>query len=208
VQNLVAGRDFAIPESSQVSVVEVIEGDKAADGSGELTIQRGVEIGHIFALGDKYTKAFGVKIPNKEGALKTPTMGSYGIGITRVVALLAEIYHDDAGLAWPSAVAPADVHIVVAAKEESAYANAQAFADLLAAKGVEVFLDDRTQVSFGVKIKDAGLLGVPHVVVFGRGLANDVPTVEIMARNGENKVEIALEDAEKEIVNRVRMQVE
>jgi prolyl-tRNA synthetase len=186
IDNLVAGRDFALEASHRISVVEVVDGDLAQDGSGKLEIHRGIEIGHIFALGRKYTSAFDLTVLDSNGKAVTPTMGSYGIGVTRVIALLAELYSDDKGLAWPEQVAPADVHIVVASKDETAYEQAEQVGHQLAIGGVEVLLDDRRGTSPGVKFKDAELLGVPKIVVFGRGLQEDVPVVEVKNRDGSN----------------------
>ncbi|MDR2508939.1 MAG: proline--tRNA ligase [Candidatus Ancillula sp.] len=204
-KNTVAGRDFQVDSENRIGAVKVIEGDEAIDGSGEFEIMRGVEIGHIFALGRKYTEAFGATVLDEHGKAATPTMGSYGIGVTRALALLAENYHDEKGLAWPSHLAPADVHICVAAKDEDAYVAAELTANALAEKGVEVFLDDRKQASPGVKFKDAELLGVPQICVFGRGLSADTPVVELKMHDGSDKVEVSIQDVGEEILRRKTM---
>ncbi|MDR2082364.1 MAG: proline--tRNA ligase [Candidatus Ancillula trichonymphae] len=188
VLNLTAGRDFRVEDSRRIGAVCIKEGDLAGDGSGAFEIQRGVEIGHIFALGRKYTEAMDVKILDENGRVVVPTMGSYGIGVTRLLGLLAENYHDEDGLVWPKAVAPAIVHVVVVSKAESVQKEALDFASRLADKGVDVLVDER-KASPGVKFKDAGLLGCPLIVVFGRGFENaDVEgQAEIQIRQTSSK---------------------
>ena len=177
VFDLVAGRDFTA--DGTVEAAEVRAGDPAPDGSGPLELARGIEIGHIFALGRKYADALGLKVLDVNGKAVTVTMGSYGIGVSRAVAALAETNHDDAGLAWPIHVAPAHVHVVATGKDEAVFAAAGALADDLHARGVEVLYDDRPKVSPGVKFADAELLGVPIIVVVGRGLADGVVEVRL-----------------------------
>ena len=145
-------------------------GDPAPDGSGPLSLARGIEMGHIFQLGRKFAEVLGLKVLDENGKLVTVTMGSYGVGISRAVAAVAEYAHDDLGLAWPAALAPFDVHLVVAGKDQSIVeAGEQLYADLQAA-GLDVLFDDRPgKVSPGVKFKDAELIGVPITVVVGRG---------------------------------------
>jgi prolyl-tRNA synthetase len=201
VQN-VAGRDFMI--KNRLGLVQIVDGDECFDGSGAFKIQRGVEIGHIFALGDKYTKAFDFTVLDHNGKAVTPLMGSYGIGVTRALALLAENYSDEKGLAWPVDVAPAKVHIVVAAKEDAAYDLAQKLVDTLVENGVELIFDDRKAVSPGVKFKDAELLGVPFTAVFGRGLSQDIPTIEFKRRNGDDKMDLPLDTAVDTILSAVQ----
>jgi prolyl-tRNA synthetase len=193
VKNLVAGRDFELPDWSRVGVAEVREGDEAADGSGALKISRGVEIGHIFALGDKYTKAFDIKVLDEKGKAVTPLMGSYGIGVTRALALLAQNNSDEKGLAWPESIAPAKIHVVVAAKDGEAFDVAEDVVRKLTSADVEIILDDREGVSPGVKFKDAELLGAPYILVFGRGLQEDKPIVEFKKRNGDDKQDLPLD---------------
>jgi prolyl-tRNA synthetase len=181
VFDLVAGRDFeAAGPDNTVEAAEVRAGDPAPDGSGPLELARGIEIGHIFALGRKYAQALGLTVLDRNGKSVVVTMGSYGIGVTRVMAALAEANHDDAGLAWPAHVAPAHVHVVATGKDPAVFAAAEAVATDLAARGVEVLYDDRLKVSPGVKFADAELLGVPLLVVVGRGLAEGV--VEVRPR--------------------------
>ncbi len=166
VINLVAGRDFT--PDGVIDVAEVREGDPAPDGEGTLTLERGIEIGHIFQLGRKYTNAFELDILDQNGKRARPTMGSYGIGVSRLVAVIAEQYADDAGLRWPVSVAPYPVHVVVANKNAEVAEGAEQFVSVLDSQGISVLYDDRVKVSPGVKFKDAELLGMPYVVVFGR----------------------------------------
>lgn len=186
--NMVAGRDFDVNGSNKIGVVQVKDGDMAYDGSGKLEIKRGVEIGHIFALGDKYTKAFDLKVLDQNGKAVIPMMGSYGIGITRALALLAQLHHDEKGLKWPKNLTPVDQYVVIVSKDEEVYQKAYEYADKFVAKDSNnaIIVDDR-KVSPGIKFKDAELLGIPEIVVFGRGLNNDKPEVEIKYRNMPDK---------------------
>jgi prolyl-tRNA synthetase len=171
VVGLVAGRDFAA--DGIIEAAEVRDGDPSPDGAGPLVSARGIEIGHIFQLGRKYTDAFTADVLGEDGKPVRLTMGSYGIGVSRLVAVIAEQHHDELGLRWPSAVSPFDVHLVIANKDEAARAGATTLAGDLDRLGLEVLLDDRP-ASPGVKFKDAELLGVPWIVVVGRGWANGV----------------------------------
>ena len=168
VFDLVRGRDF--DADGVADIAEVRAGDQAPDGSGPLELARGIEIGHVFQLGTKYAEALDLKVLDENGKLVTVTMGSYGIGVTRLVAVIAESYSDEKGLVWPSAVAPADVHIVAAGKEDSVFEAAEKLAAELEAKGKTVLLDDRQKVSPGVKFSDAELIGVPTILIVGKGL--------------------------------------
>ncbi|MCL2468024.1 MAG: His/Gly/Thr/Pro-type tRNA ligase C-terminal domain-containing protein, partial [Micrococcales bacterium] len=181
VLDLVAGRDFTA--SGTVEAAEVRAGDLAPDGSGPLELARGIEIGHIFALGRKYAQALGLTVLDANGKSQVVVMGSYGIGVTRVLAALAEAHHDDKGLAWPPGVAPAHVHLVATGKDAEVFDTAERLAQQWSAQGIEVLYDDRPKVSPGVKFADAELLGVPLVVVVGKGLASGV--VEVRPRVGE-----------------------
>ncbi|MBB2925037.1 proline--tRNA ligase [Cellulomonas cellasea] len=178
VFDLVAGRDFTA--DGTIEAAEVRAGDPAPDGSGPLELARGIEIGHIFALGRKYAQALGLTVLNENGKAVVVTMGSYGIGVTRVLAALAEANHDERGLAWPAGVAPAHVHVVATGKDPAVFEAAESLATTLSARGIEVLYDDRPKVSPGVKFADAELFGVPLVVVVGRGLAEGV--VEVRPR--------------------------
>ncbi|MDR2253135.1 MAG: proline--tRNA ligase, partial [Bifidobacteriaceae bacterium] len=175
VFGLVAGRDFLAagePGQPQVDAAEVLAGDPAPDGSGPLELARGIELGHIFQLGRKYADALGLKVLDQNGKLVTVTMGSYGIGVTRAVAAAAEQYSDEKGLAWPAALAPAHVHVIATGKDPGVFTAAAELAWQLEAAGVEVLYDDRVKVSAGVKFADAELLGMPFILVVGRGLAS------------------------------------
>lgn len=194
VVGLVAGRDFM--PAGTIEAAEVRDGDPSPDGAGPLVSARGIEIGHIFQLGRKYTDAFTVDVLGEDGKSVRPTMGSYGIGVSRLVAVIAEQQHDELGLRWPASVSPFDVHVVIANKDAAARAGAGELALTLDGSGTEVLLDDRT-VSPGVKFKDAELLGVPWIVVVGRGWADGI--VELRNRfTGETR-EIAVGTAAREI---------
>lgn len=181
VLGAVAGRDFHPTRS--IEAAEVREGDPAPDGQGVLELARGIEIGHIFQLGRKYTDAFEVAVQGEDGKPVTPTMGSYGIGVSRVLAVIAEQTHDEQGLSWPVAVAPYHVHVIAAAKGEEALAEAERLAGELSDEGLDVLLDDRPKVSPGVRFKDAELLGMPFSLVVGRGFADG--KLELRVRGGE-----------------------
>ncbi len=171
VVGLVAGRDFTA--DGTIEAAEVRAGDPSPDGAGPLVMARGIEIGHIFQLGRKYTDAFTVDVLGEDGKPVRLIMGSYGVGVSRLVAVAAEQHSDELGLRWPSAIAPFDVHLVIANKDPEARSGAATLAADLDRLGLEVLLDDR-QASPGVKFKDAELLGVPWIVVVGRGWADGV----------------------------------
>ncbi len=194
VVGLVAGRDFT--GDGTIEAAEVRDGDPSPDGAGALVSARGIEIGHIFQLGRKYTDTFSVDVLGENGKPVRPTMGSYGIGVSRLVAVIAEQCHDQMGLRWPSSVSPFDVHLVIANKDEQARAGATALAAELDGRGLEILFDDRT-ASPGVKFKDAELLGVPWIVVVGRGWANGV--VELRDRFSGETREIPVGSAAEEI---------
>ena len=194
VVGLVAGRDFVA--DGTIEAAEVRDGDPSPDGAGPLVSARGIEIGHIFQLGRKYTDAFAVDVLGENGKPVRLTMGSYGIGVSRLVAVIAEQQHDELGLRWPASVSPFDVHVVIANKDAEARAGAEALAADLDRLGREVLLDDRT-VSPGVKFKDAELVGVPWIVVLGRGWAEG--TVELRNRFSGQTREIAIATAVADI---------
>ena len=190
VVDLVCGRDFT-PDGT-VEAADVREGDPAPDGEGTLVAARGIEIGHIFQLGRKYTDAFEVDALGADGKPARITMGSYGIGVSRLVAAIVEQHHDESGIVWPRSVAPADVHIVVAGKGDELFAGGERLAAQLDTAGVRVILDDRA-ASPGVKFADAELVGIPTIVVVGRGLANGV--VEVKDRATGEREEVSVDDA-------------
>lgn len=189
VFGLVAGRDFTW--DGTIECVEVREGDPAPDGSGPLETARGIEMGHIFQLGRKYAEALELKVLDQNGKLVTVTMGSYGIGVTRAVAALAESNHDDRGLMWPRNVAPADVHLMVTGKGADLFEEAERIAAALDSQGIEVIFDDRPKVSAGVKFGDAELVGVPTIAVVGRGLAEGLIEVKDRASGSAENVPVA-----------------
>ncbi|MRH29310.1 proline--tRNA ligase [Microbacterium sp. SYP-A9085] len=170
VHSLVAGRDFTA--DGVVEVASVREGDPAPDGSGPVSLARGMEIGHVFQLGRKYADALGLKVLDENGKLVTVTMGSYGIGVTRILAIIAELNNDAKGLVWPASVAPFDVHVVATGKDAAAFALAEQLSAQLESAGLDILYDDRPKVSPGVKFADAELIGVPRVLVSGRGAAD------------------------------------
>ncbi len=204
VLDLVAGRDFT-PDGT-IEAAEVRDGDPCPRCSesegGTLHTHRGIEMGHIFALGRKYAESLGLQVLDEHGKLVTVTMGSYGIGVSRAVAAIAENTHDELGLVWPREVAPADVHLVATGKDAAVFEAAEALASELHAHGLSVLLDDRPKVSPGVKFKDAELLGVPTIVVAGRGVADGV--VEIKDRASGERTEVALDQAADQLLVSVR----
>ncbi len=196
VFGLVAGRDFTA--DGVVDIAEVRVGDEAPDGSGPLELARGIEIGHVFQLGRKYAEALDLKVLDENGKLVTVTMGSYGIGITRMIAVLAEANHDEKGLIWPEAVSPADIYIVAAGKDEVVYETAEKLALELEAKGKTVILDDRQKVSPGVKFGDAELIGVPNIVIVGKGLEQG--EVDLWDRRSGERRPVKVESALAELL--------
>ncbi|WP_278866705.1 proline--tRNA ligase [Varibaculum cambriense] len=200
IYHLVAGRDFRA--DGFIEAAEVRDGDPAPDGSGALQTARGIEIGHIFALGTKYSEALGLNVLDQNGKSQVVTMGSYGIGVSRVMAAIAEEYHDEVGLKWPTNVAPFQVHVLVTGKGAELFEAAQKLGDQLTAAGIDTLIDDRKKVSAGVKFKDAELLGMPWLVVIGRGLKDG--TVEVRCRATGERREIAVADAFQFVNDRVR----
>ena len=190
VYGLVAGRDFTADGTIEAATVR--EGDPAPDGSGPVTLERGMEIGHIFQL-RKYAEALGLKVLDENGKLVTVTMGSYGIGITRIMAAIAELFSDDKGLIWPEAIAPFDIHVVATGKGQEAYDLAAELIDGLEQAGKDVLFDDRPKVSPGVKFGDAEILGVPQLVVAGRGAA--AGEVELWDRRSGERETLPLAEA-------------
>jgi len=190
VFGLVAGRDFAADGIVEVS--EVLAGDPAPDGSGPVELARGMEIGHVFQLGRKYAEVLGLKVLDENGKLVTVTMGSYGIGVTRIMAVIAESNNDEKGLIWPANVSPFDVHIIAAGKEEVVFATAEALAGTLETSGFDVLYDDRPKVSPGVKFGDAELLGVPLIVIVGRDAAEG--RVEVWNRRSNERTSVTLDE--------------
>jgi prolyl-tRNA synthetase len=201
VFDLVADRDFT--GDGTIEAATVFEGDPCPNGDGgSLVPARGIEMGHIFQLGRKFADALDLKVLDENGRQVVVTMGSYGIGPSRAVAAIAESTHDDLGLCWPRAVAPADVHLVATGKDDAVFDAAQSLADDLVAQGLEVLFDDRRGVSPGVKFKDAELLGMPTIVVVGKGLADG--TVEVRDRRSGEREDVPVADAAAHVVRTCR----
>jgi prolyl-tRNA synthetase len=191
VYDLVSERDFE--SDGVIDVAEVFDGDPCASCGGTVSLARGIEIGHIFQLGRKYAEALGLKVLDESGKLVTVTMGSYGIGVSRAVAVIAEQHHDDKGLVWPREIAPADIYLVAAGKSEDVATKAEELAQVWDQMGLRVILDDRVGVSPGVKFNDSELIGVPTIVVIGKGLETGM--IEVKDRASGERVDIALDDA-------------
>jgi prolyl-tRNA synthetase len=185
---VVRGRDFE--PSGEIGAVEIRDGDRCARCGGELTIARGIEIGHIFQLGRKYTDAFSLDAQGADGEPIRITMGSYGIGVSRAVAAIAEQYGDEHGLCWPAAVAPFDVHLVPVGKGDDQLRAAEQIAQQLTDAGRRVLLDDR-QASPGEKFADADLLGIPTIVVVGKALVDG--QVEVKDRRSGDRRKVAVD---------------
>ncbi len=201
VMNLVSGRDFTA--DGTLDVAEIRDDDTCPSCRSALTIKRGIEIGHVFQLGPKYAEALGLQVLDKNGKQQTVTMGSYGIGVSRAVAAIAEAMHDDNGLRWPLEVSPFDVHIVIAGKDDATItAAAESLVAELEAAGLKVLLDDRQGISPGVKFKDAELIGVPNIVVAGRGVANG--TLEVRDRFAGTAVETPISQVGPQLVAQAR----
>ena len=196
VYHLTYGRDFTA--DGVADIAEIREGDPAPDGSGPLELARGIEIGHVFQLGRKYAEALGLQVLDENGKLVTVTMGSYGIGVTRLVAVIAEASHDDNGLIWPESVAPADLHIIAAGKDELPFEAAEQLAKEAEKFNLSVILDDRAKVSPGVKFADAELIGVPWIIICGRGVADG--EVELWNRRSGERVQVKLDSAIAELL--------
>lgn len=201
VMNLVNGRDFTA--DGTLDVAEIRDDDTCPSCRSALTIRRGIEIGHVFQLGPKYAEALGLQVLDKNGKQQTVTMGSYGIGVSRAVAAIAEAMHDDNGLRWPLEVSPFDVHIVIAGKDDAAITGAaETLATELESAGLKVLLDDRQGISPGVKFKDAELIGVPNIVVAGRGVANGM--LEVRDRFAGTAIETPIAQVGPQLVAQAR----
>jgi prolyl-tRNA synthetase len=191
VTNVVIGRDV-FPDGV-IECSDVRDGDPAPDGSGPVSITRGMEIGHVFQLGRKYAEALGLKVQDEDGKLVTVTMGSYGIGVTRILAVVAETNNDEKGLIWPPQVSPFDIHVIATGKEDDVFAVASQLSAELEATGLEVLLDDRPKVSPGVKFGDAELVGIPTILIVGKGLAEGL--VEVWDRRSDKRTQVPVAEA-------------
>ena len=187
-RNVVNGRDFT--PDAYVEAAEIREGDSCPECATAVVIDRAIEIGHIFQLGRKYADALGLTVLDQNGKSQVVTMGSYGIGVSRAVAAIAEQSYDEIGLVWPLEVAPAKVHIVATGKEDLPFDTALDIATKLEASGITVMLDDRRDPSAGVKFKDAELIGIPVIIVVGKSLADG--KIELRNRKSGEKSEVAV----------------
>ena len=198
--------DPRVPRERQ-RVSEVRAGDPCPECAGVgrdgvLTQARGIEIGHIFQLGRKYAQALDLTVLNENGKQVVVTMGSYGIGVSRAVAAIAEQHHDDRGLVWPREVSPADVHVIATGKDEAVFETAESISAQLVEAGFRVMFDDRKGVSPGVKFNDSELIGVPLIVVVGKKLAEGA--VEVKDRASGERSDVPVGQAVPTIIERVR----
>lgn len=191
------GRDFQV--DGFVEAAEVREGDACPNCETPVVIDRAIEIGHIFQLGRKYAEALKLTVLDAAGKSRTVTMGSYGIGVTRAVAAIAEQNHDEIGLVWPKEIAPALVHIVATGKDERPFEVAESIAIELENKGITVLFDDRKEASPGVKFKDAELIGNPMLVIVGKSLADG--NVEVRDRKSGSKEEVPVGSVVSQLIN-------
>lgn len=196
-RNVVNGRDFT--PDAYVEAAEIREGDSCPECATAVVIDRAIEIGHIFQLGRKYADSLGLTVLDQNGKSQVVTMGSYGIGVSRAVAAIAEQNHDEIGLVWPLEVAPAMVHIVATGKEDLPFDTALDIASKLEASGITVMVDDRRDPSAGVKFKDAELIGIPVIVVVGKSLADG--KIELRNRKSGEKSEVAVGDASSAVTS-------
>jgi prolyl-tRNA synthetase len=190
-RNVVTGRDFTVDH--YVEAAQIKQGDACPKCSTAVIIDRAIEIGHIFQLGRKYADALGLTVLDQNGKSQVVTMGSYGIGVSRAVAAIAEQSYDEIGLSWPVEVAPAKVHVVATGKEDAVFETAEKICAELESRGISVMIDDRRGTSPGVKFKDAELIGIPVIVVVGKALEQG--NVEIRVRKSGDKSEVAVASA-------------
>lgn len=200
VVDLVAGRDFTA--DGTIEAAEVRDGDACPNCGSPLESARGIEMGHIFQLGRRYAEALGLDVLDENGKRVTVTMGSYGIGVSRAVAAIVENSHDDRGIIWPREIAPADVHLIATGKGDDVFLAAEKLAADLAAAGLDVIYDDRRGATAGVKFADSELVGVPTIVVVGRGLADGV--VELKDRRSGERTDVPVAEAADRVVAEVR----
>ena len=194
------GRDFTV--TAFIEAAEVKAGDACPQCGTPVVIDRAIEIGHIFQLGRKYAKALGLTVLDQNGKAQVVTMGSYGIGVSRAVAAVAEQTHDEIGLNWPREIAPAEVHLVAAGKDDSIFEYAENLAKELEVNGITVLFDDRRDASAGVKFKDAELIGIPYIVIVGKSLVDG--KVEFRVRSLGTKSEVNADSAVAEILAAIK----
>jgi len=190
-RNVVNGRDFIV--DSYVESAQIKKGDACPKCATPVIIDRAIEIGHIFQLGRKYADALGLTVLDQNGKSQVVTMGSYGIGVSRAVAAIAEQSYDEIGLSWPVEVAPAKVHVVATGKDDSVFEAAEKISSDLESRGISVMIDDRRGTSPGVKFKDAELIGIPVIVVVGKALEQG--NVEVRVRKSGEKSEVPVASA-------------
>jgi prolyl-tRNA synthetase len=183
------GRDFEV--DAYIEAAEVRAGDLCPKCDSPVVIDRAIEIGHIFQLGRKYAQALDLTVLDQNGKSQVVTMGSYGIGVSRAVAAIAEQTHDEIGLSWPREIAPADIHIVATGKDDQIFATAEKLATDLESKGLRILYDDRKDPSAGVKFKDAELIGVPFIVIVGKALADGKLELRVRASGEKSEVNVA-----------------
>ena len=194
------GRDFTV--EAFVEAAEVRAGDPCPQCQTPVIIDRAIEIGHIFQLGRKYAEALDLTVLDQNGKSQVVTMGSYGIGVSRAVAAVAEQSYDELGLSWPREIAPADIHLVAAGKDDAIFEYAEKLAEELEAHGLEVLFDDRREASAGVKFKDAELIGIPYIVIVGKSLADG--KIEFRVRREGSKEEFEVLNALSRILESVK----
>jgi prolyl-tRNA synthetase len=194
-RNVVNGRDFTVDH--YIEAAQIKKGDACPKCATPVIIDRAIEIGHIFQLGRKYAQALNLTVLDQNGKSQVVTMGSYGIGVSRAVAAIAEQSYDEIGLSWPVEVAPAKVHLVATGKEDAVFDAAEKLAADLESRGISVMLDDRRGTSPGVKFKDAELIGIPVIVVVGKAL--EAGNVEVRVRKTGDKSEVSVASAADEI---------
>ena len=194
-RNVVNGRDFEVDH--YIEAAQIKKGDACPKCATPVIIDRAIEIGHIFQLGRKYAQALNLTVLDQNGKSQVVTMGSYGIGVSRAVAAIAEQSYDEIGLSWPVEVAPAKVHLVATGKEDAVFDAAEKLAADLESRGISVMLDDRRGTSPGVKFKDAELIGIPVIVVVGKAL--EAGNVEVRVRKTGDKSEVSVASAADEI---------
>ena len=200
VVGLVAGRDFTA--DGVIEAADVRDGDPCPRCGNPLETARGIEMGHVFQLGTKYADALDLRVLDEYGSLVTVTMGSYGVGVSRAVAAIVEGSYDEAGIIWPREVSPADIHVVATGKDDAIFTAADWLITDLEAAGLSVLYDDRPKVSAGVKFTDAELIGVPTIVVVGKGLTDGV--VEVKDRRSGERVNVEIGEAVEHLVGVVR----
>ncbi len=181
------GKDFEIKE--QFDITSAIDGDGCPSCDKPMYVKKGIEVGHIFKLGDKYTKAMGVSVLNDQGKSVIPLMGCYGVGVNRTVATIVEQCNDERGIIWPKAVAPFQVHLIGIAKKSEEIEKVDEIYESLLDNGIDVLYDDRKKVSPGFKFGDADLVGIPVRVTVGKSFFQD-GEIEIKLRNSEEKINV------------------